>query len=74
MKLKNIPVKTKFDFLDSVVEVLGHGPMGTKVRVISVKDNEFNGITIGNQIWSNEVECTFNEQEVPAIDAKKDKP
>ena len=72
MKLKNIPIKTKFDFLDSIVEVLSHGPMGTKVNVISTKDNEFNGIAIGNQVWSNEVEVSFNKQEIGKIDVSTD--
>ena len=72
MKLKNVPIKTKFDFLDSVVEVLSHGQMGTRVNVISTKDNEFNGITIGNQVWSNEVEVSFNKQEIGKIDVSTD--
>ena len=72
MKIKNIPIKTKFDFLDSLIEVLTHGPMGTRVHVISTKDKEFNGITIGKQTWSNEVEVSFNEQEIGKIEVKTD--
>ena len=74
MKLKNVPIGKTIICNGAVAEVLSHGPMGSRVNVISIKKDDFPGTTIGKQVWSGSTECTLIEQGVPKSEllTKKD--
>ena len=69
MKLKDIPTKKKFNYLGSEIEVLSHGNMGTRICVLS---GDTDVITLGKQVWSGEVEVSFNGQDVGKFDVSTD--
>ena len=53
MRIKEVPEGSKIQCNGATAEVLTHGPMGTRVNVLTVPDKN-TGFPIGRQIWSNE--------------------
>ncbi len=53
MKIKEVPEGSKIQCNGATAEVLTQGPMGTRVKVLTVPDVN-TGFPLGNQIWSNQ--------------------
>ena len=64
MKLGSVRVGSIIICCKSTAEVLKHGSMGTKVKVLIVKADKGGntGMTLGLQVWSSLTEVSLSEQ------------
>ncbi len=63
MKLKNAPIRSVIKCINCKAIVLHHGPMGTRVEIIKVKDPQ--ATTPGKTVWSNETDVVLTDEIVP---------
>ncbi|NHZ85830.1 MAG: hypothetical protein GWP19_08110 [Planctomycetia bacterium] len=53
MRIKNIPAGSKITCNGAAAEIISHGEIGCRVKVLTVK-GEHPGFCLGNQVWSNQ--------------------